>query len=292
MPETDNHSTGAAKPVPGGKNVLRRVRGRHRLGDAQPAGEAQRDQPRARVRDAGGPRRARGRRARRRRRAHRRRRGVSAGMDLQRVLPRDRRRRKARRLPRSSALWQWRLLCHYPKPTIAMVNGWCFGGAFTPLVSCDLAIAAEDAAFRALGDQLGDHPGRQWSRAVAVMNQRDALYYIMTGETFDGRGGRDGAGQRGGAAGAAAGARARWQAAAREEPGRAARREARVQARARHVLGCRGLSLGEERSVSLLDPRRGARRGCGSSSTRRPSPGARHLQARRLMRRLACGVGT
>ena len=33
------------------------------------------------------------------------------------------------------------------KPTIAMVNGWCFGGAFTPLVSCDLAIAAEEAIF-------------------------------------------------------------------------------------------------------------------------------------------------
>ena len=28
-----------------------------------------------------------------------------------------------------------------------MVNGWCFGGAFTPLVACDLAIAAEEAQF-------------------------------------------------------------------------------------------------------------------------------------------------
>jgi hypothetical protein len=28
-----------------------------------------------------------------------------------------------------------------------MVNGWCFGGAIMPLVSCDLAIAADDATF-------------------------------------------------------------------------------------------------------------------------------------------------
>jgi len=51
------------------------------------------------------------------------------------------------RIYRTNAMWQWRLLAPYPKPTIAMVNGWCFGGAFTPLISCDLAIAAEEAVF-------------------------------------------------------------------------------------------------------------------------------------------------
>ncbi|MEE8344278.1 MAG: enoyl-CoA hydratase-related protein, partial [Woeseiaceae bacterium] len=43
--------------------------------------------------------------------------------------------------------WQWRWLRDYPKPTIAMVNGWCFGGAFAPVVACDLAFAAEGAMF-------------------------------------------------------------------------------------------------------------------------------------------------
>lgn len=47
---------------------------------------------------------------------------------------------------RTTEEWQWRRR-DYPKPTIAMVNGWCFGGAFTPLVACDLAIAAEEAVF-------------------------------------------------------------------------------------------------------------------------------------------------
>jgi trans-feruloyl-CoA hydratase/vanillin synthase len=92
------------------------------------------------------------------------------------------------RIYRINAMWQWRLLAPYPKPTIAMVNGWCFGGAFTPLVSCDLAIAAEDAVFGLSEINWGIIPAGVVTKAVAmVMNQRDALYYIMTGETFDGR---------------------------------------------------------------------------------------------------------
>jgi trans-feruloyl-CoA hydratase/vanillin synthase len=89
---------------------------------------------------------------------------------------------------RTNALWQWRQLMFYPKPTIAMVNGWCFGGAFTPLVSCDLAIAAEEATFGLSEINWGIIPAGVVTKAVAqVMSQRDALYYIMTGETFDGR---------------------------------------------------------------------------------------------------------
>jgi feruloyl-CoA hydratase/lyase len=89
---------------------------------------------------------------------------------------------------RTNAQWQWRGLMHYPKPTIAMVNGWCFGGAFTPLVSCDLAIAAEEAQFGLSEINWGIIPAGVVTKAVAmVMSQRDALYYIMTGETFDGR---------------------------------------------------------------------------------------------------------
>lgn len=89
---------------------------------------------------------------------------------------------------RTNAQWQWRQLMFYPKPTIAMVNGWCFGGAFTPLISCDLAIAAEEATFGLSEINWGIIPAGVVTKAVAqVMSQRDALYYIMTGETFDGR---------------------------------------------------------------------------------------------------------
>jgi trans-feruloyl-CoA hydratase/vanillin synthase len=51
------------------------------------------------------------------------------------------------KIRRDASTWQWKLLRMYAKPTIAMVNGWCFGGGFGPLVACDLAIASETAVF-------------------------------------------------------------------------------------------------------------------------------------------------
>jgi trans-feruloyl-CoA hydratase/vanillin synthase len=88
--------------------------------------------------------------------------------------------------------WSWRRLLYYAKPTIAMVNGWCFGGAFTPLVSCDLAIAADEAQFGLSEINWGIIPGGNVTRAVAeAMGYRDSLYYIMTGEAFDGQRARE-----------------------------------------------------------------------------------------------------
>ena len=89
---------------------------------------------------------------------------------------------------RSTRAWQWRTLMNYSKPTIAMVNGWCFGGAFTPLICCDLAIASEDATFGLSEINWGIIPGGVVSKAIStLMNDRKALYYVMTGETFNGK---------------------------------------------------------------------------------------------------------
>jgi feruloyl-CoA hydratase/lyase len=114
----------------------------------------------------------------------------SAGQDLKEYFrepdkghPVDR-----ERLHRANAAWQWRRLMHYPKPTIAMVNGWCFGGAFQVLCSCDLAVAAEDATFGLSEVNWGIIPGGIVTKSVAmVLAQRAALYYILTGEPFDGK---------------------------------------------------------------------------------------------------------
>src|ERR1700755_263615 len=43
--------------------------------------------------------------------------------------------------------WRWERLSQFPKPTIAMVHGFAFGGAFTQLCACDFAVVAEDATF-------------------------------------------------------------------------------------------------------------------------------------------------
>ncbi len=92
------------------------------------------------------------------------------------------------RLRRDCSQWQWKLLRMYAKPTIAMVNGWCFGGAFSPLVACDLAIAADEAVFGLSEINWGIPPGNLVSKAVAdTMGHRQALHYIMTGDTFTGQ---------------------------------------------------------------------------------------------------------
>jgi trans-feruloyl-CoA hydratase/vanillin synthase len=92
------------------------------------------------------------------------------------------------RVRREANQWQWKRLMMYSKPTIAMVNGWCFGGAFTPLVACDLAIADEAAQFGLSEINWGIPPGSVVSRALAAtVGQRVALHYIMTGEAFDGK---------------------------------------------------------------------------------------------------------
>jgi trans-feruloyl-CoA hydratase/vanillin synthase len=114
----------------------------------------------------------------------------SAGMDLKEYFretdhlsPEER-----ARIFRVNAQWQWRRLMYYPKPTIAMVNAWCFGGGFTPMISCDLAIAADEAVFGLSEINWGIIPAGIVTKAVsAVINQRNALYCIMTGETFDGQ---------------------------------------------------------------------------------------------------------
>lgn len=88
---------------------------------------------------------------------------------------------------RGAANWQYHRLRSFPKPTIAMVNGWCFGGAFTPLISCDIAIAADDAQFGLSEVNWGIIPGGVVTRDVAaVMTYREALFYILTGRVFNG----------------------------------------------------------------------------------------------------------
>ena len=114
----------------------------------------------------------------------------TAGMDLKEYF------RETQGMPpievikirREAGDWQWRRLRYFAKPTIAMINGWCFGGAFSPLVACDLAFAADEATFGLSEINWGIIPGGNVTRACAeVMRHRDSLYYIMTGETFGGK---------------------------------------------------------------------------------------------------------
>jgi trans-feruloyl-CoA hydratase/vanillin synthase len=82
----------------------------------------------------------------------------------------------------------WRRLRWYQKPTIAMVNGWCFGGGYGPLFACDLAFAAEEAQFGLSEINWGILPGGGATKvARELLSFRRAMYHALTGENIDGR---------------------------------------------------------------------------------------------------------
>jgi len=112
----------------------------------------------------------------------------SAGMDLKEYFRDTEAKGMAavRKAQRDAYGW-WRRLRWFEKPTIAMVNGWCFGGAYGPLFACDLAIAAEEAQFGLSEINWGILPGGGATKVVQqLMSHRDALYHIMTGTNLDG----------------------------------------------------------------------------------------------------------
>jgi len=113
----------------------------------------------------------------------------SAGMDLKEYF-RDTEALGLRGIRKSQAEaygW-WRRLRWYQKTTIAMVNGWCFGGGYGPLFACDLAIAADEARFGLSEVNWGILPGGGAAKvAVDLMPLRDAMYHSLTGENMDGQ---------------------------------------------------------------------------------------------------------
>ena len=111
-----------------------------------------------------------------------------AGMDLKEVFH-ELKDQPARydHIIRLAVEWRGRTLRYYPKPTIAMVNGYCFGGAFSIVEGCDLAIAAEEATFGLSEINFKGFPGGSVSKSLAnLLRPRDALFYALTGRKFDG----------------------------------------------------------------------------------------------------------
>ena len=112
----------------------------------------------------------------------------SAGQDLKtffRALENDPFERKRAQAYANS--WRWQRLYNYDKPTIAMVQGYCVGGAFMQLLATDFAIAATNATFSLSEVNWGILPGALVAKAVAdAVLPRHALYYACLGEPFDG----------------------------------------------------------------------------------------------------------
>jgi len=92
-----------------------------------------------------------------------------------------------RQSQREAYAW-WERLRWYQKVTIAMVNGWCFGGAYGPLFACDLAICSDDAQFGLSEINWGILPGGGATKVAAeLMPMRKAMYHALLGENLSGR---------------------------------------------------------------------------------------------------------
>jgi enoyl-CoA hydratase/carnithine racemase len=68
-----------------------------------------------------------------------------------------------------------------------MVHGFCFGGAFGIVEACDIAIAAADTKFTLSEINFGHFPAGPVAKAISrTMTARAAMYYSLSGRTFDG----------------------------------------------------------------------------------------------------------
>ncbi|MGH7588247.1 MAG: enoyl-CoA hydratase/isomerase family protein [Gemmatimonadota bacterium] len=75
---------------------------------------------------------------------------------------------------------------NFPKPTIAMVNGYCLGGGCELALACDLRIGADSAKLGQPEVRLGIIPGGgATQRLPRLVGYGKALQLVLTGEIVD-----------------------------------------------------------------------------------------------------------
>ena len=79
-------------------------------------------------------------------------------------------------------------LADFPKPTIAVINGWCIAGGIELALSCDLRVAAETARIGDRHIRIGFIGGAGApTRLVRLLGGSKAMELILTGDTIDGK---------------------------------------------------------------------------------------------------------
>lgn len=75
-------------------------------------------------------------------------------------------------------------LARFPRPTLALVHGGCFGGGIGLCAACDIALAAEDALFAISEVRWGITAAPIIPLLVARIGARALSRYALTGERF------------------------------------------------------------------------------------------------------------
>ncbi|HEX2941117.1 MAG TPA: enoyl-CoA hydratase-related protein [Rhodopila sp.] len=79
------------------------------------------------------------------------------------------------------------LLNEFPKPTIALVHGACFGGGVGIVCCVDVAFATPDSQFGITEIRVGVSPTPISTHMVNAIGLRHTRRYALTGERFDAR---------------------------------------------------------------------------------------------------------
>lgn len=79
------------------------------------------------------------------------------------------------------------LLNEFPKPTIALVHGACFGGGVGIVCCVDVAFATPDSVFGITEIRVGVAPTPISTHMVNAIGLRHTRRYALTGERFDAR---------------------------------------------------------------------------------------------------------